>query len=1417
MLQAASSSTALEGKTSATQTSAEFDFIILLAGAALGAVIAIIAILGLVDLFGNNTKQPLKAAAFGKDAEIVRPQCGPQIPEAGTPGGVVALFEKQVRQNPDALALLEADSSTMVTYSELSKSVDALALALQGLGVQKGDVVGLLLQPSRSFVVATLAVMKVGAAWLPLDVKSPGSRLQKLLHRANACVALTDGGHVDSLGGFPTCSLSSAGSLAATSVKALQRDASLQDVAVIFYTSGSSGEPKAVMYGPDTLCHGALTMGKLCQVDASSVFLIKTPTIWAVTEYEVFTPLIYGATAVVSAESQRDIEKLTQSIKDHKVSVLVTSGPVLQLLVDESFPSLRHAVNVGAALPLDVCTAVQAAFGSSVSLHNMYGCTESPCLTWTFTSAPAGPWKKVAPAGIPQPGAEVQVMDDKCNLVSLGTLGEIFIGGPFLSKGYLGDKSHTDERFIVNPHGTGRLYRTGDAGRWVQDAEGGFVLQVEGRTDRQFNMKGVRVSPEEVEAVLSQVPGVKEIAVVAAGGESGERMAAAIAGVGPDLAASVQKHGEEHLPSHMRPTVLLLVDKLPRLGNGKIDLVSTAKIASEQVTANDSTQSGEVEVLDSLGKMRQVKRHAALELQVISALRGWASLFILLYHVSAGFTGGWGGIPMDSSMFLSIASGFRDSCWAVPMFIMMSAYVDSKEAPKSKLLENIMSIILSLLCISVLPLMTTYWLYGDYAFALDGPRWYLQYFILCNLLHTRVFLPVREHLKGILAAEFVKIVIILVVARLSTLLHHINVCGVGSNVELTMKVLAGGYCYFVPFSADDATNSVSIFGLVQTGSDSTRTWLFPLYAMVWWYGPDVVTHLQKYSLPPALSALLATLLLFQMAHWAGCDAWWNPSAPAFTGVAFRLWGILFALVTVLTMALASRLEWFTRFPLRILDFLGKCALGTFMFHWFIKEFIPSPNHVLYAVGTWPGSAFLKLGLLVAYLAVWAAAAGSFCQFCIINGAIYLSKKLTQMVELAMHKAASSPHTEQEESKSSQGWERWKQVNTVCFNVGGVLCIDGGTGSEVQREAEKLGSKDEAVNSDGWSCVQWKTHPDVLRGVHLSYLRSGAHLVISNSYATNRHIMKAAGYEELTCQATLRAVGLACEARNAFDEEEGLRPLPNLVAGSMSCHPPGMAHGANMDDGKWPAPEIEAEGYVEQARLVRDAGADVIFVEMVWEWKAHGIKAVRGACASGLPVIVCFTVFNAPSCEDNMPQLHDGTLVEEIAEELSTGAGWSNVVGICVHHTKLPLVLPCLEAIRRGGWKGVVGAYPDHGTFEMPHWRFEPLEANKILDYISQWVETANCQMVGGCCGIGPETIGLVSKWCQKFNAGKGCACSPPNCEPCADPIPSCEAQEVTASVDKEAKHKQSSESSGEQKHEEAKKSSDVLVIDKRAI
>jgi S-methylmethionine-dependent homocysteine/selenocysteine methylase len=351
----------------------------------------------------------------------------------------------------------------------------------------------------------------------------------------------------------------------------------------------------------------------------------------------------------------------------------------------------------------------------------------------------------------------------------------------------------------------------------------------------------------------------------------------------------------------------------------------------------------------------------------------------------------------------------------------------------------------------------------------------------------------------------------------------------------------------------------------------------------------------------------------------------------------------------------------------------------------------------------------------------------------------------------------------QKNKSTEGaWARWNILRARRCDSKGVVCIDGGTGSEVERRVSQSGDES-AVNAEGWSCVQWKTHPDVLREVHLSYLRSGAELIIANSYATNRHIMKAAGYEQYTEEGTRTAVRLALEARAIYAAEMGppeveFEPVFPVVAGSISCHPPGMAHGASMDMGKWPKPEEEEQGYQEQAQILKEAGADIIFVEMVWHWQRHGALAVKAADSVGLPVAVCLAIFDHEGCSEGMPSLSDGTLVEEVARSIANGP-FQHVECICIHHTKLPLVLPCLKAVRKGGWTGPLGCYPDHGTFKMPHWCFDPLASEHLCGLCSEWVAETDCALLGGCCGIGPESIKDLKGWCCKYNAQ--CQCSRP--------------------------------------------------------
>jgi S-methylmethionine-dependent homocysteine/selenocysteine methylase len=355
----------------------------------------------------------------------------------------------------------------------------------------------------------------------------------------------------------------------------------------------------------------------------------------------------------------------------------------------------------------------------------------------------------------------------------------------------------------------------------------------------------------------------------------------------------------------------------------------------------------------------------------------------------------------------------------------------------------------------------------------------------------------------------------------------------------------------------------------------------------------------------------------------------------------------------------------------------------------------------------------------------------------------LEKLGSRMLEVNQptSKSALAPPT------NAIAWQRWRTLRKERCDLGKVICIDGGVGTEVERQT----AAEDAVHPEGWSCMQWRTHAHVLYNVHRGYLEAGAEIIIANTYATNRHVMKAAGHEDLTQQANLEAVHLANQARLDFLANKPKVKITPLVAGSISCHPPGMAHGASMDKGQWPNPDTECAGYTEQAMLLRLGGVDLIFVEMVWDW-SHGLLAVQGASSAGLPIAVCLSVFDESGSSAGMPRLSDGTSVQEVARQLSGGcAVGTNIEAIFVHHTKLHLVLPCLKAIRAGGWHGPVGCYPDHGTFKMPHWCFDSLEANTFLSHVADWKKNADCTIFGGCCGIGPETICCLSKWCDKEN------------------------------------------------------------------
>eukprot|EP00746_Dinoflagellata_sp_MGD_P147360 gnl/MRDRNA2_/MRDRNA2_79716_c0_seq1.p1 gnl/MRDRNA2_/MRDRNA2_79716_c0~~gnl/MRDRNA2_/MRDRNA2_79716_c0_seq1.p1 ORF type:complete len:991 (+),score=126.14 gnl/MRDRNA2_/MRDRNA2_79716_c0_seq1:303-2975(+) len=436
------------------------------------------------------------------------------------------------------------------------------------------------------------------------------------------------------------------------------------DMAMLIYTSGTTGTPKGIIYDHTHLTHGTWTFSEGCKVDETSVMLLKSPYFWAVIEYEMFPPLIRGASLVVaSPQGHKKPDYLVQQIAKEHVTVLMVIPSVLDLLVDfhesqNSTPleSLKHVVCVGEPLDCSIANRFVEARGIKAHLHNYYGASESSCTVYTVPSNGINLqlFPNKAPAGQPQPHTKVWVMsvdeDSGLTQTSLipaktGEIGEICFGG-VLAAGYFKLPDLTKQKFVEHEV-FGRIYRTGDLGRWVQGN-----LVVTGRMDRQVKVSGVRIEPGEIEAVLkrfeppsSQSPhgatssgGIFRHVFVVATPEPAQLVALVslregVQGITSDM---LSEHCKKSLIPAYVPRHYFILEDFPLLPNGKPDAnrlkqtaVKKAKEAHE--TAMSSETSGTV-VVDSLGQMRQVSRQSLLEMQVIYRCYAFWMLGVMCDH-----------------------------------------------------------------------------------------------------------------------------------------------------------------------------------------------------------------------------------------------------------------------------------------------------------------------------------------------------------------------------------------------------------------------------------------------------------------------------------------------------------------------------------------------------------------------------------------------------------------------------------------------------------------------------------------------------------------------------------------------------------------------------------------------------------------
>lgn len=487
---------------------------------------------------------------------------------------VTALFTAQAHASPDALAL--RGRSQVWNYAELDERSDHLARRLLACGVRPGDRVVLMVERSPAAVCALLAVLKAGAAYVPLDLDYPRSQRAAMIEDCTpAAVILSSGVATSGLAWrCPTIEMQADGS-APGEIFAMDSlpVASPDDVAYVMYTSGSTGLPKGVIV-PHRAVVRLVRQPDYASFGSDEIVLQLAPLAFDASTLEIWAPLLNGGQIAFSDVQRPSLAEIGALVRDFGVTTLWLTAGLFNLIVDEALDdlgSLRQLLTGGDVLsPSHVCKALAALPGCR--LINGYGPTENTTFTCCYT-IPRDQRPEAIPIGHPINGTEVHILDETLQPVPEGETGQLCAGGAGVALGYLNRPDLTAERFRPDPFSAdlkGRLYLTGDLVRQRPDG----AIEFLGRLDTQVKIDGKRVELGEIEAALRAVPDVRDAAVVIEQtGVQAKRLHAFVVGIdgsSPDQGV-LRAELAERLPTHMRPSTIATLSSLPLTPNGKVD------------------------------------------------------------------------------------------------------------------------------------------------------------------------------------------------------------------------------------------------------------------------------------------------------------------------------------------------------------------------------------------------------------------------------------------------------------------------------------------------------------------------------------------------------------------------------------------------------------------------------------------------------------------------------------------------------------------------------------------------------------------------------------------------------------------------------------------------------------------------------
>ncbi|MDZ8184118.1 MAG: amino acid adenylation domain-containing protein [Nostoc sp. ChiSLP02] len=502
------------------------------------------------------------------------------------------LFEQQVELTPNSIALIH--QSEQITYCQLNYQVNQLVNYLQKQGVTKETLVAICLERSIDMVVAILAILKAGGAYIPLDPSYPVERLNFMLSDSQASILISNQEILEKL------SLSSPkivcldihkDEIAQQSLENPINISKPEHLAYIIYTSGSTGKPKGVLGTHRGTVNGLHWLWKTYPFTSEEVCCQKTAISFVDSVWEIFAPLLQGIpTVIISNVTLLDPQLFIEALAHYQVTRIIVVPSLLRLLLDnyhyqiEKLSQLKLWITSGEALSINLAKTFREVMPFA-KLINLYGSSEVSANATYYDTSLLQDQANTVPIGRPIDNTQAYVLNRNLQPTPLGVVGELYIGGDGLARGYLHRPELTQERFINNPFISGtKLYKTGDLARYLSDGN----LEYLGRYDEQVKIRGFRVELGEIASVITQHTDVRDSVVIAVSdAEENQRLIAYIVTDKQDITTQLLPYLQQKLPNYMLPSAFVVLGALPLTPNGKVDKRS---LPIDEVTKANTTK-----------------------------------------------------------------------------------------------------------------------------------------------------------------------------------------------------------------------------------------------------------------------------------------------------------------------------------------------------------------------------------------------------------------------------------------------------------------------------------------------------------------------------------------------------------------------------------------------------------------------------------------------------------------------------------------------------------------------------------------------------------------------------------------------------------------------------------------------------------